>query len=97
MEKFYAIKTIHINEQQHFECDTDAITESFDLALDWVETNRGDLSEGGYNQYLVVGWVEMNSLYPFINERKWYKWDKKLNKYIECSRPEFLEMYYLNL
>ena len=89
----FIVKTIHINEtkdhEKYWSDSSDAVYFDAQSAYDIVRFNYSNLSDDGYNQYVVI-LTNSGGIYPTSNELVWYKWNEETSKYEECDRPDFI-------
>ena len=89
----FIVKTIHVNEtedhEKYWSDSSDAVYFDAQSAYDIVRFNYSNLSDDGYNQYVVI-LTNGGGIHPISNELVWYKWNEETNKYEECDRPDFM-------
>ena len=89
----FIVKTIHVVETENgdkfWSDSSDAVYFDAQSAYDIVRLNYSNLSDDGYNQYVVI-LTNGGGIYPTSNELVWYKWNEEINKYEECDRPDFM-------
>lgn len=89
----FIVKTIHVIETENgdkfWSDSSDAVYFDAQSAYDIVRFNYSNLSDDGYNQYVVI-LTNSGGIYPTSNELVWYKWNEEINKYEECDRPDFM-------
>ena len=90
----FIVKTMHVIETESgdkfWSDSSDAVYFDAQSAYDIVRFNYSNLSDDGYNQYVVI-LTNGGGIYPTSNELVWYKWNEETNKYEECDRPDFLD------
>lgn len=90
VEKLYIVKTFHKNKDDNIISSSDAIFMDLISAIQAVNENECDLSENGYNQYVMIGEIE-TGMYPIVDEILWFIWNREDKYYGSCLRPTFAE------
>ena len=63
-----------------------------ETAIDAVETNRGDLSEGGYYPYVLIEEIKDGLYHPALKESRWlFEWNLDEKRYVPIEEPEIWE------
>ena len=74
----FIVKTIHAIETENGDTfwsdSSDAVYFDAQSAYDIVRLNYSNLSDDGYNQYVVI-LTNSGGIYPTSNELVWYKWN----------------------
>jgi len=60
---------------------------TLDEAIERVVSNVMDINESGYYFYAVIEEL-LPGVYCYPRKEYWYKWEKEINTYIPCEKPQ---------
>lgn len=82
----YVVKTFHEYSPRDLVGQTDGVFCSYEEAVLCMD-NPLDISDDGYNQYIMIGRVE-TGIYQVVEEMLWGYWNRDKQIYEKSERPD---------